>query len=59
MMSLPADSTGSTTSNKESVDKILPHAHWKFLPSIEEQGLGEKSNRKKLQVLFNKYLKPE
>ena len=38
---------------------MLPHAHWKYIPSIEEQGLGEKSNRKRLQVLFNRYLKPE
>jgi hypothetical protein len=28
------------------------------MPSIAEQGLGEKNNRKKLQALFDKYLKP-
>ena len=59
MMGLPADSTGSTTSKNEAADKIIPHAHFKFLPSIEEQGLSEKSNRKKLQTLFNRYLKPD
>ena len=38
---------------------MLSQSHWKYFPSIEEQGLGEKSNRKKLQTLFNRYLKPE
>jgi hypothetical protein len=57
MMSTPADSTGSTTSS--SPDKTLPQSQWKYFPSIEEQGLGEKSNRKRLQTLFNRYLKPE
>ena len=58
MIGTPADSTGSTTS-KEMTDKTLPQNQWKYFPSIEEQGLSEKSNRKKLQVLFNRYLKPE
>ena len=59
MLSTPADSTGSTTSKSEASDKVLPQSQWKYFPSIEEQGLSEKSNRKKLQTLFNRYLKPE
>ena len=54
-----ADSTGSTTSGTNTADKKLDQLVWKFLPSIDEQGLSNKSNRKKLQGLFNKYLKPE
>jgi len=54
-----ADSTGSTTSGTNTADKKLDQLVWKFLPSIDEQGLSNKANRKKLQTLFNKYLKPE
>ena len=54
-----ADSTGSTTSASNTADKKLDQLVWKFLPSIDEQGLSNKANRKKLQTLFNKYLKPE
>ena len=57
---ITADSTGgSTTSKSEVADKQLPSSQYKYFPSIEEQGLSEKSNKKKLQVLFNRYLKPE
>ena len=31
---------------------------YRFVPSIHELGLGEKVNRKKLQGLFEKYLRP-
>ena len=59
MMATPADSTGGSTTSKDGSDKILSQSQWKYFPSIEEQGLSEKSNRKRLQTLFNKYLKPE
>ena len=42
------ESTGSTTSKTEKKENSIPKDHFKFLPSINEQGLGEKQNRKKL-----------
>jgi len=45
---ITADSTGSTTSKSQVQDNTIPASHFKYFPSIEEQGLGEKSNRKKL-----------
>ena len=42
------ESTGSTTSKTEKKENSIPKDHFKFLPSINEQGLGEKNNRKKL-----------
>ena len=55
----PDSTGGSTTSKSEAADKTLPTSQYKYFPSIEEQGLSEKSNKKKLQTLFNRYLKPE
>jgi hypothetical protein len=52
------ESTGSTTSKTDKKENGIPKDHYKFLPSIAEQALGEKQNRKKLQILFEKYLKP-
>ena len=53
------ESTGSTTSKDQNrKENSIPKDHFKFLPSIGEQGLGEKNNRKKLQTLFDRYLKP-
>ena len=52
------ESTGSTTSKTDKKENTIPKDHFKYLPSIGEQGLGEKQNRKKLQALFDKYLKP-
>jgi hypothetical protein len=52
------DSTGATTSKIEKKENSVVKDHFKFIPSIGEQGLGEKQNRKKLQILFDKYLKP-
>ena len=54
------ESTGSTPSSKtDKKENSIPKEHWKFFPSIGEQGLGEKNNRKKLQTLFDRYLKPQ
>jgi hypothetical protein len=52
------ESTGSTTSKTDKKENSIPKDHYRYLPSILEQGLGEKNNRKKLQTLFDKYLKP-
>lgn len=52
------ESTGSTTSKTDKKENSIPKDHFRFLPTIAEQGLAEKSNRKKLQALFDKYLKP-
>ncbi len=52
------DSTGSSTSNTKRENSI-PKENHRFLPSISEFGLGEKHNRKKLQMLFDRYLKPQ
>jgi len=56
------DSTGSTPSIKGDADKtknMIPQDKWKFIPSIREQGLDDnKSNKKKLEGLFQSYLKP-
>jgi len=53
------ESTGSTTSKPDD-KKVngIPKDMWRFIPAIAEQGLGEKHNRKKLQGLFDSYLKP-
>lgn len=53
------ESTGSTTSKTDKKENTLKQDHFRFMPSIAEQGLGEKNNRKKLQALFDKYLKPQ
>lgn len=52
------ESTGSTTSKSDRNENNLPKDMYRFIPSIGEQGLAEKSHRKKLQALFDKYLKP-
>jgi hypothetical protein len=48
----------STTFKGDKKENSIPKDHFRYLPSIHEQGLGEKQNRKKLQMLFDKYLKP-
>ena len=53
------ESTGSTTSKNEKRENAIPKDHHRYLQSIAEQGLGEKQNRKKLQTLFDRYLKPQ
>ena len=55
------ESTGSTTSKSESKrENSIPKENFKYFPSIAEQGLSEnKNNKKKLQTLFDKYLKPK
>jgi hypothetical protein len=53
------ESTGATTSKIDKKENTIPKDHFKFIPSIGEQGLGEKQNRKKLQQLFDRYLKPQ
>jgi len=52
------ESTGSTTSKNDKRENSIPKEMYRFIPSIGEQGLGEKSNRKKLQAMFEKYMKP-
>jgi hypothetical protein len=42
------ESTGSTTSKADRKENAIPKDHFKFIPSIHEQGLGEKQNKKKL-----------
>ena len=51
------ESTGSTISKSDRNE--LPKEHWRFIPSIGEQHLGDNSKRKKLQILFDRYLKPQ
>ena len=53
------ESTGSTSSKIDKKENSIPKDMYKYLPSIQEQGLGEKHQRKKLQTLFDKYLKPQ
>jgi hypothetical protein len=53
-----ADTGGSTTSQKDKKENSIAKEFFRFIPSINEQGLGEKTNRKKLQTLFDRYLKP-
>ena len=53
------ESTGATTSKVGGKENTIPKDHFKFLPSIGEQGLSETQNKKKLQTLFDKYLKPQ
>ena len=52
------ESTGSTSSKIDKKENSIPKDMYKYLPSIQEQGLAEKHQRKKLQTLFDKYLKP-
>ena len=49
------ESTGGTTANSKADTGIgsdkstsIPKDHYRFFPSISEQGLGEKTNRKRL-----------
>ena len=49
---------GTTAGNKDKKENSIPKDNFRFIPSISEQGLGEKPQRKKLQALFDKYLKP-
>ena len=41
------EGTGGTTEEKKNANEI-PKANWKYLPSIHEQNLADKSNKKKL-----------
>ena len=53
-------STGSTTSKTDKKENSIPKENFKYIPSIAEFGLSEdKKNKKKLQTLFDKYLKPK
>ena len=63
------DSTGSTTSKEPKLgmapkqeagkkENSIPKEHWKYLPSIQEFGLSDKNNKKRLQYLFDSYLRP-
>ena len=54
------ESTGSTTSKADKRENSIPKENFKYMPSIAEFGLSEdKKNKKKLQTLFDKYLKPK
>lgn len=68
------DSTGSTTSKEAKTlmgggvggagkdgkrENALPKEAWKYLPSIQEFGLNDKNNKKRLQYLFDAYLRPQ
>lgn len=54
------DSTGGSNLPKAvKKENGIPSDHFRFFPSIQEQGLGEKTNKKKLQSLFDRYLKPQ
>lgn len=68
------DSTGSTTSKEAKTlmgglggasgkegkrENSLPKDAWKYLPSIAEFGLNDKNNKKRLQYLFDSYLRPQ
>jgi len=53
------ESTGSTPSKADKKENSIPKENYKYVPSIQEYGLSEdKKNKKKLQTLFDKYLKP-
>ena len=52
------ESTGSTSSKIDKKENSIPKDMYRFIHCITEQGLGEKHQRKKLQTLFDKYLKP-
>ena len=53
------EGTGGTAAGKtDKKENSIPKDNYRFIPSISEQGLGEKPQRKKLQGLFDKYLKP-
>ena len=51
------DSTGGSTTAKKN-SKVLKLDHWRYLPSIADQNLTDKNNKKKLFRLFDSYLKP-
>ena len=52
--------TGSTSSSKVTKkENSIPADHYRFFPSISEQGLGDKSSKKKLQSYFDRFLKPQ
>ena len=65
------DSTGSTTSKEPKIgaggaaskdgkkENAVPKEHWKYFPSIQEFGLNDKNNKKRLQYLFDSYLRPQ
>ena len=54
------ESTGSTTSKSDKKENTFPQEKFKYIPCIAEQGLAEdKKNKKKLQTLFDKYMKPK
>ena len=53
------ESTGSTTSKAKDIDSTMPKDHYKYLPSIMEQGLSDKTNKKKLDALCAKYMRPK
>ena len=54
------ESTGSTTSKSDAKGNTIPKDNFKYIPCIQELGLSEdKKNKKKLQTLFDKYLKPK
>jgi hypothetical protein len=40
-------------------ENSLPKDAWKYLPSISEFGLNDKNNKKRLQYLFDSYLRPQ
>lgn len=61
------DSTGSTGGPKEPKtgskdgkrENTLPKEAYKYFPSIQEFSLNDKNNKKRLQYLFDAYLKPQ
>ena len=56
------DGTGSTTSKEvkgKTTEKTVPKEHFKYFHSIHEYSLGDKNNKKRLQYLFDSYLKPQ
>ena len=54
------EGTGGTSAPKgEKTGNSIPKDNYRFIPAISEQGLGEKPQKKKLQMLFDYYLKPQ
>ena len=54
------ESTGSTPSKADKKENSIPKENYKYVPCISEFGLAEdKKNKRKLQTLFDKYLKPK
>ena len=45
---MPAASTGSTTPKNGKKENNIAPVLWRYFPSINEQGLSEKHNRKRL-----------